>query len=297
MVPRLLQDGHRVRVMRREWSPASANFELSRDVDWVSGDFHCPSDVARALSGADCVIHLVSNTTPKSSNDDSVGDVQENLISTLHMLESMRALGVKKIVFASSGGTVYGRPTYLPIDENHPTNPLVSYGIVKLAIEKYLLLHKNLYELQPIILRISNPFGEGQRLNSAQGAVGIFLDMAIRGDSIDIWGDGGIVRDYIYVGDVAEAFSCAVQYRGSQTTFNVSTGEGTSLNDLLILIEGALGREVRRRYLPGRMFDVAESVLCNSRIRDGMGWTPRTSIRDGIERTRQWIEIERAGRQ
>ncbi|WP_122745997.1 NAD-dependent epimerase/dehydratase family protein, partial [Pseudomonas viridiflava] len=112
------------------------------------------------------VLHLVSTTLPKSSNDDPIYDVQSNMVSSLQMLNAMLVKGVKRIVFISSGGTVYGLPQYLPVDEKHPTEPVVSYGITKLAIERYLKLYSDLYGIKQVVLRVSNPYGERQRLET-----------------------------------------------------------------------------------------------------------------------------------
>ena len=133
---RLLLDGHLVRIFERPRVEPFRKFKASEQVEWVTGDFLSTYDVGSAINGAEVVLHLVSTTLPKNSNDDPIYDVQSNVVGTLQLLNSMVAHNVRKIVFISSGGTVYGIPKYLPIDECHPTKPLVSYGITKLAIEK-----------------------------------------------------------------------------------------------------------------------------------------------------------------
>ena len=202
---------------------------------------------------------------------------------------------VRSILFISSGGTVYGSPLYLPVDERHPTNPVVSYGITKLAIEKYLQMYECLYGIKAITLRVANPYGERQRIETAQGAVGVFLHHALNGTPIEIWGDGSVTRDYIHVSDVAEAFNRALRYSGMQRLFNVSSGVGTSLNELIKVIEGVVGRPVERRYLPGRPFDVPVSVICNKLARSELNWTPMVPLPDGIARTAEWIRRALAG--
>jgi len=289
IVDRLLLAGHEVRIFERTRVLPYRLFRDSEPVAWTTGDMQSPHDVMTALEGMDAVLHLVSTTLPKNSNEDTVFDVQSNLVSTLHLLEAMVALGIKRIVFISSGGTIYGDPRYLPIDEGHPTNPLVSYGITKLAIEKYLLLYQRLHGLKPTILRVANPYGERQRAETAQGAVGVFLHRALRSQTIDIWGDGSTIRDYIYIGDVADAFVQAFAYDGDATIFNISSGTGVSLNDLLAELERYLGHAVIRRYLPGRPFDVPASILDNSLARMGLDWKPETRLNDGIALTAAWI--------
>ena len=239
---RLLKDGHELRIFERPRVVPYREFESSEKVEWMTGDFSSTHDVSDAVDGADVVLHLVSTTLPKGSNDDPIYDVQTNVVASLQMLNAMVARKVGRIVFISSGGTVYGNPVYLPIDEKHPTDPLVSYGITKLAIEKYLHLFEHLHGIKAISLRVANPYGERQRIETAQGAVGVFLHRAISGIPLDIWGDGTVTRDYIHVSDVAEAFVQAIDYRGAKRTFNISSGVGVSLNELIGMMEVVLGR-------------------------------------------------------
>jgi UDP-glucose 4-epimerase len=269
-------------------------FKENERVEWVTGDLSSAQDVNDAIKGVDAVLHLVSTTLPKNSNDDPIYDMQSNGVATLQMLNAMVAQNIRKIIFISSGGTVYGNPVYLPIDEKHPTNPLVSYGITKLTIEKYLQMFENLHGIKAITLRVANAYGERQRIETAQGAVGVFLHNALKGIPIDIWGDGSVTRDYIHVSDVAEAFVRALEYSDAKRCFNVSSGVGTSLNELIGMLEDALGKRIDRNYLPGRPFDVPVSVLSNDLAREELKWAPRISMQDGIAHTAKWMEGELA---
>lgn len=289
---RLLLDGHELRIFERTMIPPYRHFATHEQVDWVTGDLLNIHDVREALRDMDVVIHLVSTTLPKSSNDNPIYDVQSNLIASLQILDLMVEQQISKIVFISSGGTVYGTPEYLPIDEKHPTEPIVSYGITKLAIEKYLKMYRVLHGIQPVILRVANPYGERQRIETAQGAVGVFLYKAMHRQLIEIWGDGSITRDYIYVGDVASAFAKAVTYKGQHTVFNIGSGQGISLNLLLALIEDVLGHQVARQYLAGRLFDIPTSILCNQLAQSELGWTPMISMQDGLNKTVQWVQTQ-----
>ena len=279
---RLLRDKHAIRIFERPRVEPYRVFTEDEDVEWVAGDFFSLHDVDRTIEGVDLVLHLISTTLPGNSNNDMVYDVQSNLVATLQLLNAMVSKGVRKIVFISSGGTVYGNPTYLPMDENHPTEPRVSYGVTKLAIEKYLLLHQYLHGVKATILRVANPFGQRQRVETAQGAVAAFLSKAMNGEPVEIWGDGTVVRDYIYVSDVAEAFARAVEYDGEESVFNISTGVGTSLNELIDLIERVIGREVIRHHRPSRRFDVPVNILDNSLARRELGWEPRVTLNEGL---------------
>jgi UDP-glucose 4-epimerase len=286
---RLLLDKHELRIFERPRVEPYRKFSESEKVQWITGDMMSVRDVVTAIDGVDVILHLVSTTLPKNSNDDPVFDVQSNLVVTLQLLDAMVLKGIKKIVFISSGGTVYGRPQYLPIDESHPTEPRVSYGITKLAIEKYMLMYQELHGIKVNILRVANPYGQRQRVETAQGAVGIFLNRAILRQPIEIWGDGSVTRDYIYISDVAEAFASAVVYEGKHSVFNVSSGVGTSLNELIALLEDVLGFRIERQFLPGRNFDVPASTLSNALAHKELAWEPRTSLNAGLSITAEWV--------
>ena len=286
----LLRDGHELRIFERPRVAPYREFSETERVEWITGDFSSTHDVDDAISGMDVVLHLVSTTLPKNSNDDPIYDVQSNVVATLQMLNAMVTHNVRKIVFISSGGTVYGTPKYLPIDEQHPTDPFVSYGITKLTIEKYLQMYSHLHGINAITLRVANPYGERQRIETAQGAVGVFLHRALKGLPIEVWGDGSVTRDYIHVSDVADAFVKAVEYSGAKHCFNISSGIGTSLNELIGMLENIIGKPVEVRYLPGRPFDVPISVLNNDLARDELKWVPSIPMRDGITRAAEWMK-------
>lgn len=286
---RLLADGHALRIFERPRVPPYRAFAAGEAVEWVTGDMSSMHDVGHAVEGVDAVMHLVSTTLPKGSNDDPIYDVQSNVIATLQLLDAMVQKGVSRVVFISSGGTVYGTPRYLPVDEAHPTEPLVSYGITKLMIEKYLGLYRQVHGIRPVILRVANPYGERQRIETAQGAVGVFVHRALSGQPIEIWGDGSVTRDYIHVQDVAQAFARALLYEGDQNCFNISAGVGSSLNELVAMLSEVLGRAVAVRYQPGRPFDVKVNVLSNDLAKRELAWAPQIGMRQGLERTVEWM--------
>ena len=287
---RLLQDGHELSVFERPRVVPYRAFESNECVKWLTGDLQSVHDMASAIDGIDTVIHLASSTLPKNSNEDPIFDVQSNLISMIQLLNGMAEAGVRKIIFASSGGTIYGKPNYLPIDEDHPTNPITSYGIVKLMVEKYLMLYERMYGIKAISLRIANPYGGRQRIETAQGAIAVFLNRVLQRQSVEIWGDGTITRDYIYITDVAESFVKAIAYEGSSSVFNISSGIGVSLNDLLSVLEKEVGHDIERLYLERRSFDVQSSVLCNNLASTELEWNPQIHLSDGISLTTAWIK-------
>jgi UDP-glucose 4-epimerase len=196
---------------------------------------------------------------------------------------------VRKLVFSSSGGTVYGRTHLSPIPESHATDPTCSHGIGKLAIEKYLQLYKELHGIDYAALRIANPYGERQRTEKAQGALGVLLERVLNNRPFEIWGDGSVVRDYIYVADVVRALiACAAERETPSKVFNIGTGRGTSLSELIDVVERTTGRRAQRIYLPARGFDIPENVLDTSRATEELGWTASVSLEDGIRKTIEW---------
>jgi UDP-glucose 4-epimerase len=289
LVDGLVAAGHQVRVLDRPGVAPLSDADIVRRVEWHDGNSTADADIEKALSDCDICYHLVSTTLPKSSNADPIYDVESNVIGALRLLNHAVRLGVKKVVFVSSGGTIYGVPQYVPVPETHPTDPISSYGIGKLAIEKYLHLFHDLHKLDYTVLRVSNPYGERQRTRASQGAIAIFLGKILRGETVDIWGDGSTVRDYVYIGDVIESLLKAATHTGQQRVFNIGAGLGLTLNEVLDAIETATGRKSIRNYAPARGFDVPRSVLAIERAKEFLNWQPRTSFADGLARTVTWL--------
>jgi UDP-glucose 4-epimerase len=237
-----------------------------------------------AMEGAELVFHLASGSLPQSSNRDPQADVQVNLLGALKVFEAARQAQVQRLVMVSSGGTVYGVPQQVPIAEGHPTEPTCSYGISKLAIEKYVALYRQLHGLDGLVLRVANPYGERQRLDATQGVVPVFLGKALRGEPLQIWGDGSTVRDFLHISDVVTALLAAAHYQGEERLFNVGSGEGLSLNQLVELLRAELQRPLAVEYLPARGFDVPTNVLCIERARRCLGWNPKVTVSEGLHR-------------
>ena len=287
LVDKLLMEGHKVRIFDKYEEhyrkPLSG-------VEYLFGDFGNRGLLDDALEGMEMVFHLISTTLPQTSNDDPVFDVQSNVVETLFLLEQCVARKIRKVIFVSSGGTVYGRPERLPIAEDSPTNPECSYGITKLAIEKYLALFNRLHGLDYAIVRPSNAYGERQNPNSIQGAVSVFLGKVARGVPIEIWGDGEVVRDYIYVGDLIEGLYLATRMDTPAHIFNLGSGTGHSLNGIIEIISRITEEEVKVEYKAKRVFDVPEIYLDISRAREELHWSPITSLESGIRKTWKFIK-------
>ena len=282
----LARDGHRVRIFDRphvDRLPQLQRFEL------FTGDFLNPQALAPAIAGAEVVFHLISTTLPKNSNDNPAYDVESNVLGTLRLLELCRSHKVRKLVFVSSGGTVYGPPRSTPVREDHPTDPICSYGVHKLMVEKYLQLEHHLHGLDYSVVRPPNLYGPRQRLDTAQGAVAVFLDRVLRGEPIEIWGDGSVVRDYIYIADAVEALVKASRFKGEPRVFNLGSGRGTSLKELVAEIEKLVGKPVKVNYSAARALDVPVNVLDASAAARHLGWRASTPLAEGLRRTYDWL--------
>ena len=287
----LLIEGYQVRVFERPRVPPYRFFAEDERVEWIVGDSLSAADIDAALNGVDLVIHLVSTTLPKGSNQDAIFDVQTNVVGTLQLLNAMVRRSVSRIVFISSGGTVYGPPRCIPVPEDHATEPTVSYGVTKLAIEKYLSIYSAEYGLQSTVLRVANPYGARQRVETAQGAVGVFVAKALRNEVIEVWGNGSVIRDYIHVRDVAAAFCAAVMYPSSgHRVFNVGSGQGKSLLELITAVQRYTSQLISVEFLPPRLFDIPVNVLDISKANQQLFWQPAVSFESGIEETVRWYD-------
>lgn len=282
----LVRQGHSVRAFGRSQSfPAAL-----RGCEWFQGDFADHASVATAISGCDLVFHLVTATTPAIANVDKVADLNANVASTLHLLDACRQTGVERVVFVSSGGTIYGIPDQVPTPESAPTNPITAYGISKLAIEKYLGLYEYLYGLEYRVLRVANPFGPFQTAIKNQGVIAAFVRRALAGKPIEMWGDGSVTRDYIYVDDVVESLLLAASHGGYGRIFNIGSGEGRSLNDIAHSIKLLLESDIQIERRPGRPVDVPVSILDSSFASEELGWRASTSFENGLASTISWMK-------
>jgi UDP-glucose 4-epimerase len=261
--------------------------ELS-GVEWHQGEFEDTAALTSAVASCDVVFHLVQATTPHSANLDIAGDLRHSVIPTLALLDICRKANVKRVVFISSGGTVYGAAKEVPTPETAATDPITTYGIVKLTIEKFLGLYEHLHGLSFRVLRVANPFGAFQLPAKGQGLIAMLLSRAINGLSTQIWGDGAVVRDYVFVDDVVDALQAAAVDTSAARIFNIGSGQGRSVRDVIAAVEAELGAPVPIEWSPGRPIDVPVSILSIERARHILGWTPKTEFAEGLRQTVEW---------
>lgn len=286
LVDALLLAGHSVRVFDRG---ADVNRPPLSNVDYRLCDFGDVPALAEALEDIDIVYHLISTTVPSTSNFDPFADIQGNLINTVRLLQLMVQKGIHRIIFLSSGGTVYGVPDVLPIPETHPLRPICSYGVIKVAIENYLFMYKSLQGLQPIVIRASNPYGTRQGHTGVQGLISTVLKRILSGKKIEIWGDGSVTRDFIYISDLVD-FCLKAGESDICGIFNAGSGTGYSINEVLSLISSATGKKIDLITKQSRTYDVPSVVLDISKAANEFCWRPDVEMQVGI--THLWQQME-----
>jgi UDP-glucose 4-epimerase len=278
IVDRLVAANHELVVYGRSVNETIKNSA----VRYVQGDFSDSVKLSEAITGSDVIVHAISSTVPSTSNLDPIADIQQNLVSTVRLLQLMAQSDVKRLVYLSSGGTVYGKPSQLPVPETHALNPICSYGVVKVAIENYIGMYHELYGIQPIIIRASNPYGYRQSHSGVQGALSTFLYNNLHHKNITIWGDGETRRGYVYIDDLVDFCELAIE-SSEIGTFNVDADKNHSLNELIQMIEKVTGIKSNVIYKEGRAFDIKEMHLDIAKARSTFDWTPKYSVPEGIK--------------
>lgn len=263
-----------------------------KNVHILEADLTVDMDFDSILKDQEVVYHLVSTTVPTTSNQHISQELVSNVIFSANLFEACIRCGVKKVVFVSSGGTVYGKEVDCPLKEKTATNPISSYGVQKITIEKLLYLYRYMYGLDYRIIRLANPYGPYQRINGVLGAVTTFTYKALKGDEITVYGDGSVVRDFIYIDDAIRAIMKIVNGENKHRTFNLGCGYGTSIKQVLETIEKALGIKLNVSYLEGRKVDVPVNYLDISRYEKYYGALNPISLEDGIRKTADFMKKE-----
>lgn len=266
--------------------------ERKTSIELYCGEFQSEGDFRSIVHGYDVVYHLISSTVPGIVNP--LQEIETTIKPSLRLLEACVKESVKKIIFFSSGGTVYGVPKVVPIQETYFGQPISSYGIQKQTLERYLQFYQYTYNLPIMILRIANPYGRYQRPFSQQGLIANFLGRFLTGMPVEIWGDGGSIRDYICVSDVINAAERVLHYDGPYNVFNIGSGKGESINDIVQIINQLTSSELMIKRYSGRKVDVPANILDVSRARNELGWTPTIPLTEGIrEMLSYWNPIEK----
>ena len=294
-----LEAGYEVTIIDNLSSGRQAN--LPRKAKFVRGDIGSPEARKLVASGGFTILnHHAAQIDVRVSVSDPARDAQINILGLLNLLEGAREGGVKRVVFASSGGVVYGESDRLPHPEEAPKLPVSGYGCSKLASEYYLSTYFQLYGIDAVALRYANVYGPRQNTEGEAGVVAIFGSRILRGDPLTIFGDGQQTRDYVFVGDVARAnVRAATGPLPRRTTidaaaFNVGTGKETSVNDLVATMLKATGKKVPVKHAPARAGELQRSAVDPGKIGREWGWKPEVDLEQGLRQTYQWISSQAA---
>ena len=246
-------------------------------------DLHALEDVF-AKERFDVVCHQAARMSVQESLRKPVLYAQVNIVGSLNLLELSRRFGIKKFIYASTGGAVYGEPQYLPVDENHPINPLDPYGASKHTVEHYLYLYHANFGIRYTVLRYANVYGPRQNPEGEGGVVAIFTHRLLEEKQPVINGSGEQERDFVYVGDLARANVLALE-AGDNTIFNLGTGTGTSINRIFASLSAGTSFRGEAVYGPAKQGEVFKIWLSVAKAKDGLGWSPTTSLDSGLEKT------------
>ncbi|WP_294324242.1 NAD-dependent epimerase/dehydratase family protein [uncultured Chryseobacterium sp.] len=237
----------------------------------------------------DILIHCISTTVPLTSNKNIEYDIETNLLNSVKIFRIACEQNIKRIVYLSSGGAIYGEINDIFINESAPTHPISSYGIVKLAIEKYLAYFSSNYGIEYNIVRPSNPYGPRQNPFNNQGVISVFLGKILNDEAIEVWGDGEISKDYVFVNDLADSiFQASICTEISQI-FNIGSGKSTSINEIIKIIKGITKKEFTIKYHNTNKFDVKNVCLDIQKAKDKLNYLPKVDLVNGIEKTWEFL--------
>ncbi|HVL06464.1 MAG TPA: GDP-mannose 4,6-dehydratase [Acidimicrobiales bacterium] len=299
LVDRLLAEGHAVDVVDDLSAGSLANLAEARGTQGYELTFHRLDIREPALvelvahRRPEVIFHLAAQADVRVSVERPAFDAEVNIVGTLNVLEGARAAGSRKVVFAASGGTLYGEPEKLPVPESHPQRPLSPYGVSKKAACDYLAAYRELHGIEFTALALANVYGPRQDPHGEAGVVAIFAGRLLAGQTCTIFGDGNQTRDFVYVDDVVDAFARAAS-KGSGLLMNIGTGVETSVNELYLTMAAAAGTDAPGAYAPPRPGELARSSLDPSRAGIHLGWKPWTTMEAGAAEVLRWFAA-RAG--
>lgn len=284
-----LKNNHKVLVMDNLYGGSKEN--ISADAEFVECDIRDASTVEKVFKEfqPEIVNHHAAQKNVRLSVDNPYLDADVNIMGLLNILESSRKSDVKKIIFASTGGAIYGEPEILPADETTDEKPLSPYGVSKLCAESYLAYYKELYGLSYTALRYSNVYGGRQNPQGGAGIVAIFCNNMLNGINCKIFGDGKQTRDYVYCEDVARANLLSLTYPDTDGIYNIGTSVETSINEIFENLKQISGSISKAEYLPGNLGEVKKISLNSSSAARKLNWKPQISFNKGLKKTWEWF--------
>ena len=289
VVDRYVRDGHEVVVLdnlvtgdKRNLNPQARFVELDiRDRKGVEKLF--------ASERFDVVNHHAAQMDVRKSTEDPLYDAEVNILGSLNLIMSAIRHGVKRFIYVSTGGAVYGEPKRLPVEEDDPVNPECQYGISKHTVEHYLYLYRVLYELRYVVLRYPNVFGPRQTPHGEAGVIAIFANKMINGEIPTLFGDGEPLRDYVFVTDIAEANALALEH-GDGEIVNLGSKKGTSVLELFEHLKKLAGFADQPKFAPLRPGEIHRIYLSGRKAKQVLGWEPAVSLEEGLRRTVEWMQ-------
>lgn len=288
VVDKLVESGHNVTVFDRCPYHITRNLEPLRGVvKIISGEFANRNEVKNAFSGQDVIYHFIWTSTPITSWNDPRIEIDENIRLSVQLIEIAAEVGIRKIVFPSSGGTVYGRQGKAKVRESQLPRPFCPYGIAKLTIEHFLNYYRELKGIASDVYRIGNAFGPRQPILSPQGVIAVWMSQIMSGDKITVYGDHETLRDYVYVEDVAHLMMHSLTDIRESSTLNIGSGQGTSVMELLQIFKRVIDVPFEYEILPRRSSDNPAIILNNQAI---LNFFPGFSFSNLEEKIREtWI--------
>lgn len=288
LVPMLMSRDRQVTVLGRSPTP---RYALPGGADYLAGDFGQHDLIRNLLDSHQEVIHLAYATIPNTSFENPLADLLQNLPPTVQLFSEIAAKG-GKLVLVSSGGTVYGEASSIPICEKHATQPISPYGVTKLTLENYARLYAVTHGLKFVCVRPANAYGAGQRPFAGQGFIATAMGSIMRDQPVKIFGQEGTVRDYIYVSDLAAGIVSALECGQLSQTYNLGSGVGLSNMEVIEAMSplmNEMGFDVRIEHLPERTFDVKANVLDSTKLKADTGWNDNVSLTAGLQLSAEWI--------
>lgn len=290
LVDALTARGHRVRAFVR--FSASQSFSNHENLEVIKGEYLNRGDLEDAVKGMDYVFHFISTTTPVTAENDPLVDIDTNIRMSVELLRICSEAGVKKVIYASTGGAIYGDTKKLAHKETDIALPVSPYAIGKLTVEHYLRYFRVKYNLDSVVFRISNPYGTRQPLHRKQGVIPVFVENVCQGLPLTVYGDGSMIRDYIYVEDVAHMIASTFDMSSKHDTYNLGAGTGTSISELVDMVALATNTVPAVNHMPVPPTFVDHVVLDTQRFMDEFDITPTTDLYDGIVKTVEYVKDE-----
>ena len=253
------------------------------------GNYLNQQDISSALKDVDVLFHYISTSNPATTARNPVFDIETNVIGSIKLFQAALENDVERIVYPSSGGTIYGETNGKPITEKDPKNPINPYAISKMTTERFLEFFHHNYGMKYTGLRYSNPFGERQNPLGMQGVIPVFLYKILHGERPVVFGNGTAVRDYIYIKDAIDATLAVLDSKTKETVFNVGSGVGISLLQLIEIMRDVTGKEINPEFITDHSVYISKIVLDISKINQETGWSPSTGLDEGIKKTWEWI--------